>query len=253
MTISEFPTPIKDSLSQFGDFTLISRSPIKLRGSNFQDSSFLYCDSQSNKKWLWKRSNNLQVIREYLASYLAARLGINVPTTFLAQKGTQIGLLYEWLDESVELRESSDILLNKCPPKDIIQLLLLEAWIGASDRHSGNYLISKDNIWAIDLERSFDTEPLDSELSLYFEWLNESQVKVKEKIEEFKKLIQELKILQEDSSIKNMIEFLPVDERAKLALKNQVEKMFNNLRENFMQLSVRIDHYFQKSQIQPLF
>jgi len=246
MAISEFPTPIKDSLSQFGDLSLNSRSPVKLRGSNFKNSSYLYSDSTTQKQWLWKRSNDTAIIREYLASYLATKLGINVPRALLAKKGTQIGLLYEWLDESVELRKIKASKLKNCPPKDVIQLLLLEAWIGASDRHSGNYLLVKNNLWAVDLERSFEEDPLDSELSLYFDWLNESQSLIKERVEEFKKQILDLKMFQEDSRIINIIESLPIDTRAKTALKNQVKEMFMCLNTNFQVMSSRIENYFQK-------
>ncbi|MHA2155856.1 MAG: hypothetical protein ACXABU_11000 [Candidatus Hodarchaeales archaeon] len=247
MAISEFPTPIKDSLSQFGDVALNSRSPVNLRGSNFKKPSYIYSDSTKQKQWLWKRSNDTSIIREYIASYLAVKLGINVPRALLAKKGTQIGLLYEWLDESVELREIKTSQLKKCPSKDVVQLLLLEAWIGASDRHSGNYLMVKNNLWAIDLERSFDTDPLDSELSLYFDWLKESQSMIKEKVEEFKKQIEDQNILQDDFRIIEMIENLPIDSRAKVALKIQVKKMFTCLNSNFQVMSSRIDNYFLNS------
>ncbi|MHA1977597.1 MAG: hypothetical protein ACW98I_11890 [Candidatus Hodarchaeales archaeon] len=253
MAISEFPTPIKDSLSQFGELALNSRSPVKLRGTNFKNSTYLYSNSASKKQWLWKRSNDSLIMREYIASFLASKLGINVPRALLAQKRTQLGLLYEWLDESIELRESTSFILSKCPPKDVIQLLLLEAWIGASDRHSGNYLIAKDNIWAIDLERSFNNEPLDSELALYFEWLKESQKMVKEKVEDFKKQIKDQRILQEDSKIKITIENLPIDTRAKIAMKNQVEKMFTCLHINYQGMTTRIENYFQKPDNSALF
>ena len=253
MAISEFPTPIKDSLSQFGDVALNTRSPVKLRGANFQNSSFLYSDSTTKKQWLWKRSNDSLIMREYLASYLASKLGVNVPRTLLAQKGTQIGLLHEWFDESIELRESNEKILSKCPPREVIQLLLLEAWIGASDRHSGNYLIAKNKIWAIDLERSFDTDPLDSELTLYFDWLKESQIILKERINDFKKQIEDQGILQDKSEIMKTIENLTIDPRAKLALKNQVENIFSFLHANFQDLSTRVEKFFQKPDNYSLF
>ncbi len=253
MATSEFPTLINDSLSHFGDVALTTRSPIKLRGANFKNTSYLYSNETTDKQWLWKRSTDTQVMREYIASHIASKLNVNVPRAHLAQKGTQLGLLYEWLDESVELRDSSTLLLKKCPSRDVLRLLLLEALIGASDRHSGNYLIVEDKIWAIDLERSFGTEPLDSELLLYFEWLSNSQKIVKEEIDEFKKDINELNVLHENSKIFNTIDNLQIDNRAKFALKIQVENMFESLNENYQCLMDRIQSYIQKSNNRPLF
>lgn len=193
------------------------------------------------------------MIKEFLASYLASKLGVNVPRSILAQKGTQIGLLCEWLDESVELKDTTSSVLRKFPPKDVINLLLLEAWIGGSDRHSGNYLCVNDNLWAIDFERSFNTEPLDSELFFHFEWMQESKNQIKEELDLFKKLIMQKNVLQDESKVLNLIDNLPIDSRAKEALKIQVSIIFTSLHTNFEDLSTRIEKYFQGPVVSPLF
>ncbi len=253
MAISEFPNAIENSLSSHSGLALNNRSPVKLRGSNFKNTTYIYSNSTTDKKWLWKSVNTTSMIKEFLASYLASKLGVNVPRSILAQKGTQIGLLCEWLDESVELKDTTSSVLRKFPPKDVINLLLLEAWIGGSDRHSGNYLCVNDNLWAIDFERSFNTEPLDSELLLHFEWMQESKNQIKEELDLFKKLIMQKNVLQDESKVLNLIDNLPIDSRAKEALKIQVSIIFTSLHTNFEDLGTRIEKYFQGPVVSPLF
>ncbi|PWI48096.1 hypothetical protein CEE45_08710 [Candidatus Heimdallarchaeota archaeon B3_Heim] len=253
MAISEFPNAIENSLWSHSEFALNNRSPVKLRGSNFKNTAYIYSNSITDEKWLWKNVNTTSMIKEFLASYLASKLGVNVPRSMLAKKGTQIGLLCEWLDESVELKDTASSVLRKFPPKDVINLLLLEAWIGGSDRHSGNYLCANDNLWAIDFERSFKTEPLDSELLLHFEWMQKSKNQIKEELDLFKKLIMQKNVLQDESKVLNLIDDRPIDSRAKAALKIQVSIIFTSLQTNFEDLDARIEKYFQGPVVSLLF
>ncbi len=247
MSISEFPEVIENSLSQTADIILTDYTTIHVRGSNFENNAAVIFADNLHDSWLWKSVNPSVLIKEFLASYIAAQLEVPVPRVLIAKQGKKIGLLHQWLGaEAVELKNLSQRDLKKFPVDKIIDLLLFEAFLGAIDRHGGNYLYSQRKLWGIDFENSFTSDLLDSELSLYFDNLNESEVLIDHRIKSFTDLIKAKNILNNKTPILETIEKLPLDSRAINSMKSQVKDIFSTLQANLLILDEQILTYFQR-------
>ena len=246
MSISEFPEVIENSLSQTADIILTNYTTIQIRGSNFKNSAAVVFADRSHNNWLWKSTNPSVLIKEFLASYIASQLEVPVPRVLIAKQGKKIGLLHQWLGEAVELKDLNRKNLKQFPVDDIIDLLLFEAFLGAIDRHGGNYLYSQRRLWGIDFENSFTSDKLDSELNLYFDNLKETEVLINHKIKSFTDLIKAKNILNDKTLIFEIIDRLPLDSRAINSMKSQVEDIFNTLQANLLILEEQILAYFQR-------
>ena len=247
MSISEFPEVIENPLSQTADIILTDYTTVQVRGSNFANNSALIFADNLHDQLLWKTVNPSVLIKEILASYIASQLKISVPRVLIAKQGNKIGLLHQWLGlEAVELKDLSKKDLNQYPVNEIFDLLLFEAFLGAIDRHGGNYLYSQRKLWGIDFENSFTSNNLDSELKLYFGNLAESKGLLDTKIKAFIEIIKAKNILNHKNIVFETIEKLPLDSRAINNMKNQVEDIFNTLQTNLLILDEQILAYFQR-------
>ncbi len=247
MSISEFPNVIESSLSHSNvDIILTDYTTIQIRGSNFKNNDgFIFADNLHDS-WLWKSTKPSNFVKEFLASYIASQLEVSVPRVLIAKKGTKIGLLHEWLgSEAIELKDLSPKVLNRFPIEEVVDLLLLEALLGAIDRHGGNYLYSQNRLWGIDFENSFTTNELDSELCLYFNNLKESKTLISKQLKAFTNLINAKNVLNNIDPISVMIDKLPLDHRAIKNMKSQVKDIYNTLQANFLILDELILTYFQ--------
>ena len=245
MAISDFPEIIVNSLSSPDlELALNDFSTVQLRGSNFQQNALVFTNSLTNERWLWKTNDLNTIIKEYVISQIAQELGISVPKTYIARKGATIGLLHEWINDSTELKDTQSNLLDTCGKKNIIHLLLLEVLIGASDRHGGNYLFSKGKIYGIDFEKSFSEEYIDSELSLYFEWLKDSKETILQEIDNFKQKIINQEIIRKSTDLIQALDNFPIDERAKIAIETQIVNICSFLHTNLDKLPQKIHTYF---------
>ncbi|MCK4847876.1 MAG: hypothetical protein KAT16_02500 [Candidatus Heimdallarchaeota archaeon] len=250
MSISEFPNVIENSLLQSdADITLTDYTTIQIRGSNFKNNKAIIFADNLHSRWLWKSTNTSTLIKEFLASYIASQLEVPVPRVLIAKKGTKIGLLHEWLGtEAIELKDLPPKDLNRFQLEDIIDLLLLEALLGAIDRHGGNYLYSQSKIWGIDFENSFSSDELDSELCLYFSFnnLKDSGVLINKQLKTFIDMIKTKNIVNNKDPILKMIDKLPLDPRAITNMKNQVKDIYNALQANLLILDELLHNYFQR-------
>lgn len=207
---------------------------ISVRGTNYKKKAFVFTDTENNK-WLWKKLSPKILLTEYIISILAQFLEIPIPQSILSKIGHSYGLLQFWIEGGEELQKSRNRIETK-----LKELIVFEAWIGALDRHGANYLITSDQIWAIDFEDSFSNKTMGSELFLYYPWLRETDFdsevrKIQSEIDR-KKLI----------SLKNKIlkEFpLPMDSRAKIALMKFVDDIFTFLSKNSKDLSILVEEY----------
>lgn len=250
MAISDFPEIIEDSPSPFdGEVAIDDYSTVKLRGSNFQQDAYLFTNSSTEEQWLWKTSNLNTLLKEYLVSAIARKLEIHVPRTYFARKGSTLGLLHEWIDQSSELRDTPPKILKDCKKNDIIRLLLLESWVGASDRHGGNYLFSKGVLFGIDFEQSFSQEKFESELSLYFEWLKDSEDIILQEVSRFRQQIIDKEIINECLGIIRIIDQFPTHHRTKDAMVKQFSNICSSLNTNLDKLHERIHKYFHESSV----
>jgi len=207
---------------------------ISVRGTNYNKKALFFTDTENNK-WVWKKLSPRVLLTEYIISLLAQFLEIPIPQSILSKIGHCYGLLQFWIEGGEELQKSKNRIETK-----LKELIVFEAWIGALDRHGANYLVTSDQIWAIDYEDSFSTKTMGSELLLYYPWLGEmdfeSEVrKIQSEIDK-KKLI----------SLKNKIlkEFpLPLDSRARIALMKFVDEIFTFLLKNRQHLSILVEEY----------
>ena len=247
MSLSEFPEVIENSLSQTADIILTDYTAIQIRGSNFKNNAAIVFADRSHNNWLWKSANPSVLIKEFLASYIASQLDVPVPRVLIAKHGKKIGLLHQWLGtEAVELKNLSQREVKQFPAEDIFDLLLFEAFLGTIDRHGGNYLYSQRRLWGIDFENCFTSDLLDSELSIYFDNLKESEILINRKIKSFTDLIKAKNILNDKAIIFEIIDRLPLDSRAIKSMKSQVEDIFSILQANLLILEEQILAYFQK-------
>jgi hypothetical protein len=246
MTTSEFPEIIKKSLTpHFKEVVISSSSPITVRGSNFKTDGQLFQSEGTNGRWLWKTPKRNHLLREYLTSYLALKLNINVPKSILALKGYKLGLLTEWLENSHELKDA-DLGEQKFSRIELIRLVLFELWIGASDRHGGNYLIADDKVWGIDFEGSYNTNQTDKELLLYFESLHSAKEEILKEIPNFQKAIKENNLFDTYNEIKEIVNQIKIDIRAIHALEAQLTQIYLFLEESFEKLPKMVESYFSK-------
>ena len=247
MTTSDFPQIIKKSLTPFfREVVITESSPVTLRGINFKSKAYLFKDEESENQWLWKTSKRNHLLREYLTSYLALKLNINVPTAILALKDYKLGLLSEWLDNSYELKDIQNLGDQKFSRFELLRLILFELWIGASDRHAGNYLIADDKLWGIDFEDSYNSNLPDTELLLYFESVRTAKEELLDEIPNFKKAIQEHDLFNSHKEIKEIIIQLDIDTRAKSALEAQLTQIYIFLEESFEKLPELVESYFSE-------
>jgi hypothetical protein len=206
----------------------------------------LFKDEETKNQWLWKTPKRNHLLREYLTSYLALKLNINVPKAILASKDFKLGLLTEWLDNSRELKDTQNLGDQKFSRFELIRLILFELWIGASDRHAGNYLIADDKLWGIDFEDSFNTNHTDTELLLYFESLRTAKEELLDEIPDFKRIIQEKDLFSSYNEIKDIINQLDIDKRAIRALEAQLTQIYIFLEESFEKLPELVESYFSE-------
>jgi len=248
MSISEFPEVIESSLSKSNvDIFLTDYTTIQVRGSNFKNNQAIVFADNLDDSWMWKSTNNSVLIKEFLASYIATQLEVPVPRVLIAKKGNKIGLLHEWLGtEAIELKDLSPKDLARFSIEDVVDLLLLEALLGAIDRHGGNYLYSQNKLWGIDFENSFSSNEPDSELDLYFNTLKDSGVLINKQLKTFIDLIKAKNILLTKNSVLKMIDKLPLDPRAINNMKKQVEGIYNTLQANLLILDELVLAYFQR-------
>jgi hypothetical protein len=217
----------------------------EIRGSNFKDQALFFIDSEQ-RHWLWKKLPLIPLIREYLASVLAAELGIHVPRMIIAKKGHSIGLIQEWVDSVKDLASFSkdQPILTKT---ELLDLLVFEAWIGALDRHGGNYLASTEGkIWAIDFEDSFYETVQGSELCLYYPWIKDSKKDLKEAVEKLVQKIRERQLLEKSKTFLNLVNVVQ-DPRAKEALVHQVLQIVELLKKNFAQIDKTVEEFLENS------
>ncbi|MHA1944799.1 MAG: hypothetical protein ACXADW_02280 [Candidatus Hodarchaeales archaeon] len=248
MSISEFPEVIENSLSQSVDIFLTDYTTVQVRGSNFQNNIATIFADNLHESWIWKSVNPSVLIKEFLASYIASQLEVPVPKVLIAKKGKKIGLLHQFLGtEAVELKDLTQNDLKQFPVEEIIDLLLLEAFLGAIDRHGGNYLFSQNKLWGIDFENSFTTNELDSELFLYFNNLKQSETLIYDQIKSFSDMVKSKDLLNNKEPIFQTIERLPLDSRAINHMKRQVKDFFDTLQTNLLILDELILAYFQSN------
>ncbi|MFX0181532.1 MAG: hypothetical protein ACFE95_00520 [Candidatus Hodarchaeota archaeon] len=230
------------------DIAIQSTLSMKIRGSNFHKKpATIFVDSNQNQ-WLWKDLTVSALTREYLVSFLASQLGLLIPRSLIAKKNHSLGLIQEWISNGKELYSSSKHQMNNTTKIKILNLIIFEAWIGALDRHGGNYLTYDGEVWAIDFEDSFATKTRGSELCLYFPWIKESQDDLNEAIQNFKSNITKKRLLKEDilfEQFSNLLKALK-DPRAKIALRNQLSKMHDLLQENFLHLETLVNTYLHQ-------
>ena len=215
-----------------------STATTSIRGTNYNNKTFVFTDSE-NSKWLWKKLSPKNLLTEYIISILANFLEIPVPISILSRMGHSFGLLQFLIEGGVELQKSNLSVNSK-----LKELVVFEAWIGAVDRHGANYLISQDQIWAIDYENSFSNKTMGSELFLYYPWLEKSDFE--SELRKFKSKINSQKFIY----LKNEIlkEFpLPLDSRAKIALLKFLEEIFTFLLKNSKDLAILVDEYLHNN------
>ncbi|MFX1516977.1 MAG: hypothetical protein ACFFC6_11740 [Promethearchaeota archaeon] len=244
--IELFPT------SEVGlDIVLQSSFSKEIRGSNFKDQALFFIDSEQ-RHWLWKKLPLIPLIREYLASILASELGIRVPRMVIAKKGHSIGLIQEWVDCAKDLASFSSNQPN-LTRTELLELFVFEAWIGALDRHGGNYLASNEGkIWAIDFEDSFYETVQGSELCLYYPWIKESKKDLKEAIENLVHKITEKQLLERSKTFLDLTNILQ-DPRAKEALAHQILEIVELLKKNFTQIDKTVEEFLENSYSLPKF
>lgn len=218
----------------------------KIRGSNFKDHALFFVDSNRDR-WLWKELPLLSLISEYIVSILASRLGINIPRSIIAKKGHSIGILQEWMESVEDLVSFSDNQTNSIKKDEIINLFIFEAWIGALDRHGGNYVTSSEGkLWGIDFEKSFSNDTQGSELCLYYpQILSDSKENLKISIEKLVIQINEKQVLESHQFLKLIN--IPKDPRAKEALQRHLSQIFDLLKDNLTQLEGTVNNYLEKS------
>ncbi|MFX1285954.1 MAG: hypothetical protein ACFFB5_20090 [Promethearchaeota archaeon] len=223
----------------------------QIRGSNFKDNALFFIDNEQ-RHWLWKGLPLIPLIREYLASTLASELGIHVPRSIIAKKGHSIGLIQEWIDNATDLTSfSNDYPLQT--KTELLDLFVFEAWIGALDRHGGNYLASTEGkLWAIDFEDSFYETVQGSELCLYYPWIKDSKKELKKSIEKLVSKIKEKQLLEKSKAFLNLDNILQ-DSRAKEALMNQVLEIVDLLEKNYAQLEEKVNLFIESSYSLPAF
>lgn len=224
----------------------------KIRGSNFKDYTLIFVDSNRGC-WLWKELPLLSLISEYIVSILAKKLGINVPRSLIAKKGHSIGILQEWMESVENLVSFSDNRTISIKKDEIIDLFIFEAWIGALDRHGGNYITSSEGkLWGIDFEKCFSNDPQGSELCLYYpQILSDSKEDLKRSIEKLVIQIHEKRVLESHQFL-NLVNF-PKDPRAKEALQRYLSHILELLKDNLTQLEGTVNTYLEKSSSVPEF
>lgn len=239
--------PIQNSES---DVIIQSSFSKKIRGSNFKDQATIFIDTKQ-REWLWKKLPPFSLIQEYIVSSLAFDLGIHVPRSILARRGHSIGLIQEWIDckDLPSFCDDHQTLNNN--KTELLDLFVFEAWIGALDRHGGNYLTSREGkLWAIDFEQSFSKTNFGSELCLYFPWIKDSKNELEKSIKKVIIQTNERQLLERN--FLNIVNF-PQDPRAREALKHQLTKIFELLKNNLAQLDKIVDTYLENSFSKPEF
>jgi hypothetical protein len=216
-----------------------------IRGSNFKDGQATIFSDKNECLWFWKDTRFSTLIHEIIISFLAKELNICVPKSMIGKKGHSLGLIQEWINNAVELSYYKSSQPNVKNKDNILDLIIFMAWIGANDRHGGNYLFSDGKIYAIDFEDSFSTEIHGTELCLYFPWIN-SSTRIQKSITRIRDCIKERNLIQKVESLNDIIN-LKEDNRAKEALKRQIFKICMLLRHNYYHLERIVENYIENS------
>ncbi len=216
-----------------------------IRGTHFKEGHSVIFTDKNKNLWLWKKTQYSSLIHEIIASFLAKELDISVPNSMIGKKGHSLGLIQQWINNAVELSYYSSSEPNVKNKDDILNLIIFLAWIGANDRHGGNFLFSDGKIYAIDFEESFSANSKGTELCLYFPWINSSE-RFQELIMRIKKKIDQRNLIQKVESLNNIIT-LKEDYRAKDALQKQISKICVLLKHNFYHLERIVENYIEKS------
>jgi len=131
-----------------------------------------------------------------------------------------------------------------------VDLFLFEAWIGAFDRHGGNYLTNKKGeLWAIDFEESFTSIIHGSELCLYFPWMKKSKELIQQGIARLRQLIIEKQLLEERAFFSKFLTVVDIskDPRGKIAIKAQLHEIYELLSQNFLNIEKIVENYLVNS------
>ncbi|MHA2224874.1 MAG: hypothetical protein ACXAC8_06705 [Candidatus Hodarchaeales archaeon] len=241
--------PILPSELKIGIQSSISK---KIRGSNFSKDAVIFVDNTKNIYWLWKKLGLNFLLREYIVSVLADELGIRVPKSVIARNGGSIGLLQEWIPKSIDLYSfsfSQPAMINK---SEIIDLMVFQALVGAADQHGGNFLYKDGTVWGIDFENCFQKENHRNELCLYFPWIRSSTIEIKDSVIKLKTEIVNKQLIERVTSIAETIK-IPLDPRARVAVKNQLKQIKSFLEENLEQFENVTKTYLQNCFSQPKF
>lgn len=219
----------------------------KIRGHNFTREASILIDI-NQQAWLWKQLPIPGMVREYVTSVLAMELGVSIPKSIIAKRNSSIGLIQEWLDDVLELHQSNDIQITD--KNRIVDLFLFEAWIGAFDRHGGNYLTNnKGELWAIDFEDSYTSPVHGSELCLYFPWMKNSPELIHHGIVKLRQFILEKQLLKEITFFSRFSKLFDIskDPRGKVAIKTQLLEIYELLTQNFLDLDRIVENYLVNS------
>ncbi|MFX0173626.1 MAG: hypothetical protein ACFE9L_17180 [Candidatus Hodarchaeota archaeon] len=247
------PDHSERKLSLISDSDLIFQSSLsmQIRGSNFQkEAATIFIDIDQGH-WLWKDQTLTSLTREYVVSFLASQLNISIPRSIIARNNHTLGLIQEWISNGKELNSFSKP-QTKCNNKNrILELIIFEAWIGALDRHGGNYLISEGEVWAIDFEDSFGLKTNGSELSLYFPWIKEANEELVGAIKVFKTKVRKERLLKKEALIEQFSTLLKTlkDPRAKVALINRLNHIHDLLQENYLHLEKLVSNHLYQNHL----
>ncbi|MFX0150092.1 MAG: hypothetical protein ACFFAJ_04885 [Candidatus Hodarchaeota archaeon] len=247
------PKHSERKLSLISDSDLIIQSSLsmQIRGSNFQKEPATIFIDKSQGHWLWKDQAITSLTREFVVSFLASQLDISIPRSIIAKKGRSLGLIQEWISNGKELQSFSNSQMNCNNKGRILELIIFETWIGALDRHGGNYLISEGEVWAIDFEESFGLETNGSELYLYFPWIKEANEELVDIIKDFKSKIRNRRLLKKETLFEQFSTLLKIlkDPRAKVALHNQLNHIYDLLNENYLHLEKLVSSHLHQNRV----
>jgi hypothetical protein len=222
---------------------------MQIRGSNFRKEPATIFIDKNQGHWLWKDQTITSLTREYVVSFLASQLDISIPRSIIARKNHSLGLIQEWISNGKELHSFSNSQMNCNNSHRILELIIFEVWIGALDRHGGNYLISEGEVWAIDFEASFGLETNGSELCLYLPGIKEANEELGDAIKGFKTKIRKERLLKKETLFEQFSTLLKTlkDPRAKVALHNQLNHIHDLLQENYLYLEKLVYSYLHQN------
>ncbi|NHJ02701.1 MAG: hypothetical protein EAX86_11230 [Candidatus Heimdallarchaeota archaeon] len=236
---------LSPNLEETSRFELQSIFNKSIRGSNFKSQANLFKDTD-NQIYIWKKLRFNSLVNEYVVSYLANAFGIKVPRSYIGFTGHSFGLIQEWIADATELSHF-DLSEPKIRETDLYKLIVFLAWIGAKDRHGGNYLIKAEgDFYAIDFEECFTSSTNGSEICLYFPSILQYREKLIRAIQKLEREITITKLEQIKQNLTQLIH-LPDDERAQRALRQRIGQIFELLFNNLRNLDIVVDEFMVKS------